>query len=211
MNYKAIIGAVAIVLSSLANGAIYNISNVVTADQDDWLFQDSDGSALDGGIVALGYFTGGAPSTDISNISATIAAFSLQASGLTNTFSEGLEGSSAGYVETTVNGAMITAPNAIIGQNMYLFVGNRSTLATSTAWALAVVRSISADSPFEQSYSANPAGLSVYGNIGQFNTFTGDVGQGSGTYDTLQLVAVPEPSAFLLASLGVLALLRRRR
>jgi hypothetical protein len=212
----AICGAAALLCVSSATAANYYINNAVTGESTDWLFQDSDGSALNGGIVALGYFSGGAPSSSINDISATIAAFNLQHSGITGTYVEDLEGSYAGYVQVKpiLVGSSITAPNSLIGQNMYLFVGNRATLASSTAWALAVVRKISDDLPFTQQYDANPNGTSIYGGaagIGEFSTFTGDVGLGSFTYNTLRLQPIPEPSSLILASLGVLALFRRRR
>ena len=215
-KFTAICGAAALLCMSSATGANYYINNAVTGESTDWLFQNSDGSALNGGIVALGYFAGGAPSTNSTDISATISAFTMQHSGITGTFSEDLGGSFAGYVQVKpiLVGPTITSPNSLIGQNMYLFVGNAATLAGSTAWALAVVRTISDDLPFTQQYDANPEGTSIYGGdagIGSFSNFTGDVGMGSFTFNTLRLEAIPEPSSLILASLGVLAIFRRRR
>ena len=217
MKFKVIlsaISAICVITAPQSSAATYNINNVVVGDNTDYLFQNSNGSALNGGIVTLGYFTGGAPSTNISDIAATITAFSQQASGITGAFSADLGGNYAGYVQVApASGASITAPNTLLDTTnyMYVFAGNDATLATSTAWALARVKVIASDSPTEQSYSANPIGSTIHGNIGTFSTFTGDVGLGNFTYNTLRLQAIPEPSTFLLASLGVFALLRRRR
>lgn len=201
----------AIVLSQ-ANAATYLVSNVVNGNgTTDALFQNVDNTLLNGGIVALGYFTGGTPSSSLEDIATTISSFTLQASALTGSSSASLEGSFAGYVEADlVSGASITGSNALLGQSMYVFVGNAATLGASTAWALVSVGTIQDDLPNEQQYTAQPYGVTPL--IGSVGSFTGNAGgQGSSTFTTLKLAAVPEPSTALLGAIGVMALLRRRR
>ena len=213
MKLKSTLAAFAIALTSHANAASYIISNVVVGDGSaDALYQNVDNSLLNGGIVALGYFTGGAPSSSLNDIATTISSFTLQASALTGSSSVSLGGSFAGYVEADlVTGASITAPNALIGQSMYVFVGNAATLATSTAWALASIGTIQDDVPLNQEYNANPLGVTPL--IGSVGGYTGNAsGFGSSTYSTLKLAqAIPEPSAAVLGAFGALLVLRRRR
>lgn len=213
MKLKLTIAAALVAVLSQANAATYVISNVVTGDTDDVLFENFDGTALNGGIVALGYFATTAPSSSLVDIQTTIANFTLVTSALTGTYSADLDGSYAGYVQAdSFSGTSITSPNTLIGQPMYMFVGNASTLASSTAWALAAVKTIASDVPFNQTYNANPNGSTILGDIGTFDTFTGNVGLGAGTYNTLKLAqAIPEPSAAVLGAFGALLVLRRRR
>ena len=213
MKIKLTSAAVAIALLSQANAATYAVSNVLTGDGSaDALFQNVDNSLLNGGIVALGYFTGGAPSSSLNDIATTISSFTLQASALTGDYSGSLGGSFAGYVEANlVSGASITEPNALIGQSMYVFVGNAATLQASTAWALAHIGTIFDDVPLEMQYTANPLGVTPL--IGSVGSYTGDAsGFGSSTFNTLKLAqAIPEPSAAVLGAFGALLVLRRRR
>ena len=214
MKLKLTVVAGLFALACSANAALYLVSNVSAGDNTDILFQNSiaQGSTLSsGGIVALGYFTGGTPSSSLVGIQATIAAFTPKASALTGSFSVDLEGSFAGYVQAgEVTGAEIPLGSALIGLPVYVFVGNASTLAGSTAWALQQVSTIAADSPNVQSYTAVPSGIAPV--IGSLGTFTGAVNGASASYSTLQLAtAVPEPSAAILGVIGALGLLRRRR
>ncbi len=63
--------------------------------------------------------------------------------------------------------------------------------------------------PDEKEYTINPSGLIPL--IGTLGIYNGDAGGGEGEYKTLKTTLIPEPSAALLGSLGVLVLLRRRR
>lgn len=213
MKLRLTIAAALVAMVSNLSAANYLISNVVSGDATDVLYQNSDGSLLSGGIVALGYFAGGAPSSSIADIATTISSFTLQASSPVGGNSEDLGGSFAGYVQAaSVVGPAINNGSPLLGLPMYVFVGNGATLATSTAYALARVAFIASDEPLAQTYVANPAGAVVLGDIGSLSSFTGSVTGGSATYSTLRLaVPVPEPSAALLGAIGALGLLRRRR
>lgn len=212
MKLKLSLTLISVALLSQASAATYLVSNVVLGDGSaDALYQDVDDSLLNGSIVALGYFTGGTPSSSLNDIATTISSFTLQASALTGSNSDSLGGSFAGYVEAAlVSGASITGSNALLGQSMYVFVGNAATLEASTAWALASIGTIQDDVPVEQQYTANPFGVTPL--IGSVGSYTGNAsGFGTSTYNTLKLAAVPEPSAALLGAIGAVLLVVRRR
>jgi hypothetical protein len=200
-------------LAAHLNAANYLVTNVVTGDSGDTLFQSTNGTLLDGGIVALGYFaSGGTPSSDLANISTTVSAFTITAFALTGTPSVDLGGSYAGYVQASqITGAAINNGDPLIGKSMYVFIGNSSSLSNSTSWALAQVQIIASDEPNPQTYTSIPRGLTPI--IGRSGTFTGSAGGGtSATYQTLQLTAIPEPSvALVLGALSGFTMLRRRR
>lgn len=213
MKLKSTLALVTVAFLSQANAAQYLVSNVVNGiGSTDALYQNVDNSLLSGGIVALGYFASGTPSSSLDDIAITISSFTLQASALAGSNSDSLGGSFAGFVEANlVDGADITAGNSLLGKSVYIFVGNASTLAGSTAWALAPVGTIVDDVPVENQYTAQPFGVTPL--IGSVGSFTGNAGgQGSSTFTTLKLAqAIPEPSAALLGAIGAMALLRRRR
>lgn len=213
MKNKLICISLASALASYSHAAIFIVSNVVGGiAATDALYQNPDNSLMDGGIVTLGYFGTNdyVPSSSLALIGTTITDFTVVASGIPGTFSLDLEGSFAGFVQAAgVDVGDITSTDPLIGRTVYVFAGNAANLGASTAWALQEVRVIVDDDPDVQDYVANPFGAPapVIGTVGSFTGNAG--GQGSGTFSTLQLI--PEPSAALLGSLGVLVLLRRRR
>jgi hypothetical protein len=213
MKLKLTVLAFTAAAMTQAYSATFLISNVVAGDTTDTLFQNGDGSLLSGGIVALGYFDAGLPSSSIDDITSIINAFTVFTSSAVGGESVDLGGSFAGYVQAPMfQGASIPLTSPLLGKGVYIFAGNAATLATSTEWALGFLTNIAADVPLEQQYTANPTGVSTVGDIGSLGTFTGDPGTGaSGTYNTFQLQPIPEPSAALLGALGALGLLRRRR
>ena len=212
MKIKIAFAAALMAMASNSNAAVYTVSNVATGyGYSDALIQLEDNSLASGGIAALGYFSA-APSGDLANIATTISNFTILASALTGSYSETLGGSCAGYVDTTIQGAAVIEPSSLIGQSLYFFVGNASTLAASTQWALVQVATILSDDPFEQGYVAQPYGLTPI--IGTIGSYTGNpsIIEGTDTFTTLKLVsAVPEPTTALLGAFGALGLLRRRR
>jgi MYXO-CTERM domain-containing protein len=215
MKMKLTLATALLVMASNVHAASYVALNAVSGTSADVLIENVNGTLSSGGIVAIGHFTGGAPSSNLANIATTISNFQLQASALTGGYSASLEGAFAGYYEgTVVNGAQILTGNPLIGQGVYLFAGNAATLAASTAWALVQVGTYIADNPpLIVQYTANaktavttPASI-VFGTV---DTAPNPI---AGTSSTLKLVAapIPEPSAALLGALGALGLLRRRR
>ncbi|MDP4719699.1 MAG: PEP-CTERM sorting domain-containing protein [Akkermansiaceae bacterium] len=224
MKSKIIALAALGALSLQVNAANYAVSNLVNgAGSTDTLFQEAgavNAALLDGGIVSLGYFGSNSyvPSADLANISTTISDFTSVTSGLTGGFLTQLTtAGTAGYVdEALFDGPSILTGNPLIGRTVYMFVGDAATLAASNAFALVAVGTILDESSTpENQFSANPTGTTPL--IGQINAgaFTGDPVPGAAagvtTFDTLQLAAVPEPSALLLSAFGALALLRRKR
>lgn len=219
MKFKLLIPAFISAAVCSSNAAVFVVSNVVGGvAATDAVFQNAgaaNASLLSGGIVHLGYFGTNTyvPSSSLSSIGTTIGDFISVATGIAGSASAGLEGSFAGFVEGVPfpSGAAITGSNALLGRSLYIFAGNEATLGNSTAWALKSVGVIQDDVPNELTYTANPKGgaAPVIGTIGSFTGNAG--GQGSGTFSTLQLVAVPEPSTVLLGTIGVLGLLHRRR
>jgi hypothetical protein len=193
--------------SQAASVVVSNVGDGLT----DVLFQNGDGSLLSGGVVAIGYFPAGYTFTTTT---AAVTDFITMASALAGSLSDTLGASFAGYVEAAPvvsSPATITVGNALLGRALYVFIGDASTLATSTNFALQQSGAIADDVPNDQLYTANLSGAPtpVFGTVG---TFTGDAGgQGSSTYSTLQIAAIPEPSAALLGAIGALGLLRRRR
>jgi hypothetical protein len=208
MKLKLAFASVLMALTVSSQAATYIVSNVGDGVID-VLFQAADNSLLDGGIVAIGYFQTGYSFTTSTDATTNFTALAFALSGSP---SATLSGSFKGYVEgSMVQGASILSGNALLGVPLYVFVGNSSTLAASTAFGLQQVSTFANDAPFEQSYTANLIGAPapVFGTVG---SYTGDAaGLGSNTYATLQLAAVPEPSTALLGTIGALALLRRRR
>lgn len=203
-----------------ANAANMVVSNVALGPgaAGDTLFASKANVPLSSGIVTMGYFTAGfdvnanlAP----ANWANLVANFTVVTSAVPGTNSSTLGGAFAGYVEAEGFAAgTITTGNPLLGRMLYTFVGGSATLLQSitdpnTGIALFEVRALADDVPFDQTYVANPSLGTV--KIGAAGSFEGDAGAGPGTYKTLQLVAVPEPSALLLGALGILGFVRRRR
>jgi hypothetical protein len=100
----------------------------------------------------------------------------------------------------------------IIGTTLYTFIGNDSTLADSIAFALYRHSTTLAADPLigpETNYNLVLTGGSLL--IGNLGTKSLDIPDLAGVASYRTITLVPEPSAALLGSLGVLVLLRRRR
>jgi len=211
-----IIGAIA--MASNSNAAIYAVQNVQTGyAYGDGLFQNADNSLLDGGIVAMGVF-GGAGFQEF-DITATISNFQILASALAGSNSTTLSGSFPGYVQAVFDTGNILGTDPLFGQDLFVFVGNASTLEASTTFGLFKTATIQSDIPNEQTYLANPFSAINAGELllGEAGTFTGNASgleAANAVFPTLKLAAapVPEPSAAILVGLGALiACVRRRR
>ena len=210
MKMKLTLAAALIAMASSVSAAVYSVSNLTVGyGYGDALFQNADGTLSSGGIVAMGYF-GSAPSSNPSLINSTISDFTILASGLTGSYSATLGGSFAGYIENVVQGSIIAEASPLVGKALYVFAGNASTLAASTQWALVQVATILSDDPDEQTYVAQPFGLTpIIGSIGSYTGNASGMASESEVYTTLQFV--PEPTTALLGAFGALGLLRRRR
>lgn len=171
-----------------------------------------------GGIVAAGYFQTLsdtqvlALSTDIANIAALIADFSIVG---TTTLDSAVAGAGV-YSGDFVN---ISLPNATrVGTNLYTFLGNQATLVDSTQWLLYQHDDIidaqdTVSNPDSNALVLGQDGVALISG----GTFTSSIDfDGSGSnpsvpVNAIRLAVVPEPSAFLLSAFGGLALLRRKR
>jgi hypothetical protein len=186
----------------------------------DTLYADSNNVLMNGGLVATGYFTASTTVGDIDTIPelrSALANFTIITSISPGSESGTLGGSFAGYADqfpnaTTVTGSPINS-GALLGRSIFTIVTSaadlNSTLSTS-GFALFQSGTLSGDDPNVVEITATPAGVTPI--IGSTGTTTGNFGgQGVGTYNTLKMSAIPEPSTALLGALGVLALLRRRR
>jgi len=209
-----LIGALA--MASNSNAAVYFLTNVTSGyAYSDGLFQDTDNSLISGGIIAMGVF--GGTGFDPNNITTSLANFTTLASAFIGSNSTTLSGSFAGYVETKVDTASIPLNDPLVGQDLFVFVGNESTLAASTAFGLFKTAVHGADSPLERTYLANPFDAIAADALlmGEAGTFTGNASgfeANNTVFTTLKLTApVPEPSAALLGGLGALAACVRRR
>jgi hypothetical protein len=211
MKLKALFLAAFAALSLNGQAANYYVNNVVAGGSTDVLIENNSGALLDGGIVAIGYFASGAPSSSIGDIQTTIANFTLQHSVLAGSPSADLGDSVAGYFQSSIlAGGQITVGSPLLGLGVYLFAGNAATLAASTEFALVRVGTIADDVPFNQQYTADAAAALTAGAliIGNVDTAANPLG---GVSQSLQLVPVPEPSVALLGLLGAVGFFRRRR
>lgn len=206
---------VTLALSALsAEGAIYTFNNVILGPGDT-LYADSSDNLLSGSIIAVGAFNSGFDeAAHLTNLSQLLANFQILATvtaGSTSvTLDPTLLTSFPGYTEyDPIDTADITGSDPLIGEPLYVFFGNQATLAGSTEHGLFMVATIEEDAPTEQEYVIKPEGVTPL--IGNFGSFVGDAGGGTGTYITLQTELIPEPSSALLAACGALTLLRRRR
>ncbi|MEY3897885.1 MAG: hypothetical protein RLZZ214_3406, partial [Verrucomicrobiota bacterium] len=192
-NYNTVTAAVSVAVNE--GTAIYQVTNVYSGDgSEDVLFQNADGSLLNGGIVAIGSFPAdyNIPSTaSQADIASAVASFTPLASALCGGDSVSLGGSFPGYVE----GASLAGvnPSSLIGRPLYVFVGNASTLAASTSIAIRQMDVFRPNNPpLEVHYGAylvNLLSAAPAPRIGNVGTYTGLAWQWGeiSTYQTLQL------------------------
>jgi hypothetical protein len=215
MKLKSSLVLALIAFASVANGAIYIFNNVVLGPTDT-LYANSANTLSSGSIVSVGYFTSGFNLNDnINNQALLLANYTVLSSVTTGSTSPTHDPTLTlffpGYTEyEPIDTAAITGLDPRIGLILYSFNGNASTLGTSNEFSLFQVDPIADDDPTEIEYFINPSGATPL--IGTLGTYIGDAGGGVGEYNTLKTATIiPEPSAALLGSLGVLVLLRRRR
>ena len=207
---------------SFSNAATFFISNVGNGPGDT-LYADKNNTPLAAGFTAIGYFTSPVLQTSIDTIGGLQSQLLLGTfTTVTSTSDLTAGGLGNGYVDTSVSPVdlgSITGSNALIGRTIYLITTNQSSLTnfangsgTNNQVALVNFGTILDDVPDVQQYTGNPAAPAtvVIGSAGTYEeTSSGYLGDG--TYNTLKLSAIPEPSAALLGAIGAMALLRRRR
>lgn len=216
---KTLMIGLALVSGTLASNGAQMILNNVVGGPGDTLYATSTNTLMNGGVVAIGYFnTSAINPTTIADLASNISNFIIVTSAVPGSNSDTLGGSFAGYLEqtsfTSVSGGLVTPSNnsALLNRNIYEIVTSASSLAAATGtseFALLKIGTFQDDGALENQYFGDPAGKTPI--IGTLGTFNGDAGGGPGTYNTLKMAVVPEPSAALLGAIGALGLLRRRR
>lgn len=233
MKSKTLIAATLIASLASSNAATFLISNAVNGAGDplnnvpaDTLYALNDNTLMNGGIVSVGYF---ASSTTIANIDtipelfALLGTFTPITSRVPGSFSNNLGGSFAGYADqvdlgapfngATSIGVITTAP--LLNRQIYAIVTDAASLGSAVAtsqFGLLSVGTLTSDFPFESNFVVSPVGGIIIGSTStKTGDFAGDASEPGSIFNTYNLAAVPEPSTALLGTLGVLALLRRRR
>lgn len=174
---------------------------------------------LSGGSISVGYFTGN--NFNFSNVTAASIKSAFNLAGTSTTFTQ------AGLFNTSVTTSITYPDTTFASNNIYVIVGNATTLASSSLIAVfagATVQGGSVQSVFPTVPSNGTAAASaltttmsrmVFGKSIASGSFTQPSGTLNGTYaQGVQLIStnvVPEPSALLLGAVGMLGLLRRRR
>ena len=218
LKYTIAVASALLAAALTSNAAQYAIFNYTNGPGTDTLFANSDNTLMDGtGIVTMGYFASGVTVADIDTIGELFAlkgSFTSVQTAIPGT-SEALTAPGFLAEDYTSSGGNITGSNALIGRMLYAIATDAESLSAATltsGYALFTVGTIMDDIPSENAYVANPAGGATI-IIGELDSGDfGDLGGlGEGTYTTLKLVSVPEPSAALLGAVGTLGLLRRRR
>ncbi len=197
-----------------ADAATMAVNNLGTGPGD-VLYTNSANVPMSGGVVTMGYFSAGIAPTTIAQLQAALGSYTLVTSAIPGDVSAVLGENVAGYasqlLNTTVLGGQVTGANELLGRPIYSIVADNANLQAATQFALVRIGTFADDVPFENQYFSNPAGGTVIiGTTGSIDV-QNNPPTGNGTYVTLQMTAVPEPSAALLGALGALGLLRRRR
>jgi hypothetical protein len=199
-----------------SQAAIFGTYNTLSGEPtQDKLYADASGNLMSSGIVTMGYFL---PEIDVAaNLDKPwllASHYVILATATPGAYSLSLDGTYPGYAESYTSGGNILDGNPLIGIKLYSMVGNGQSISASDNIALVDLNStIESDFPFERTYVATPFGRTIL--IGSTGSFTGNpaenAGAVTGTYQTLKLSTVPEPSAIIAGLLGILPLLRRRR
>jgi hypothetical protein len=155
------------------------------------------------GFVAVGFFTTLAD-VDLATSTTSVLGVNFVQFGASTTFG-------AGFYDGSADGGRIGAASQFLNKNIYTVLANESTIASSTQ--LAIFKS---NLTFTQDDAlAIPTAVTAAIDVdGQFlmGASGPDLDYGSGSFGSVALqTAVPEPSALLLSSLGVMVLARRKR
>jgi len=193
-----------------SNAATFQATNLQNGPGDR-LYADSSSVPLASGIAVLGFFPGFAVSTNV-NFSVLIENFQPLSSGAIGGYSDDLGGIYPGYAYGGINDLTTGFGGLNPGTPLYTFVGDGLTLATSRAFALYQCDFLNSTPDFSEYTSATYIGAPVFGTFGVSQAIYNDPFGGPSLpfpFQTLNLV--PEPSSALLASIGCVYLLRRRR
>ncbi len=167
----------------------------------------ADGTVLSTGgyYIAAGTFTNGLGITeepvitnDFSSLLAAVAAFDVFGSA-----SSPISGTTQGLIVGSINSLGAPDPAVFNLKQIYLLIGNGATQGTSTQFGIFKMTT-PVFFPIDVTAASSTTVSTSFGTSISPLTNAGSVSGNS-----FQLI--PEPSTFLLSSLGVLVLLRRRR
>lgn len=189
---------------------------------DDVVVASSSSTALSGTIIAVGWYNSGfdvagaVASNDYLSL-ASASNFNVLTSTLSGNTSAAFGSNIAGYFEAPNQNYGAPTAGMLASPQLYILFGNGATLASPTS-EYALVRFnefIDPDIPFADSNTLNLTGGSYTVLAGTTGTAIVDLssvgGSATESNTSLNLVAVPEPSAAFLGALGMVGLLRRRR
>lgn len=189
----------------------------------DTLHAYRDGTLMDGGSITMGYFPTGVSSENLDTVERLIAhlsTFTAVTTAAPGSLSYNLGTANPGYADQSVftSVGLIGQNSPLLGRMLYTVITSAPTISSAnftSQFALLAVARFRSDEPFENQYNSDPTDLTPL--IGTIGSYTGDAGAGFGVYKTLNMelaadsAAVPESSTALLAAVGVLGLLHRRR
>lgn len=213
-----------------ANAATITITNISQGPDDianavvgDVLFALNDNTLMNSGLISMGYFNVSTITTadvdTIPELFAQLTNFVTITSLVPGTPLASVSGASfPGYaegVEVTVPGGQILVGNSLLGREIYQIITNAATFGVATGtsqFALLKHVSFTGDDSGTQQISGFPTGITpIIGSLGTHEVTDANTYLGAGTYNTLKLDVVPEPSTALLGAIGAIVLLRRRR
>lgn len=175
-----------------ANGAGVIVNNFGEGPGDT-LYANADGTLMDGGLVAMGYFPASVTAEDIDTAAELVrhlSAFTVITSAVPGSVNTTLGTANPGYVdqaEFTQVGPVLYG-DELFGRMLYSVVisgGSFQALVPGDGVGLVPIGTFKEDLPVEWQYSSNPTGyIPLIGGIG---SYTGDPGAGEGKYQTLLL------------------------
>jgi hypothetical protein len=187
----------------------------------DTLYANFDNSLMaTSGLVTMGYFPASVTSFDIDTIPellSKLSSYTLITSKVPGSYSDTIGLPAPGYAiqDIFTNIGVVTSGSPLLGRKMYSIVTSAPTLGAATLaseFALVEVGTIKDDLPVENTYtSLDPTNALFVPLIGTIGSFNGETTLGTGTFLTLKMSYVPEPSTALLGALGVLGALGLRR
>lgn len=168
-------------------------------------------NTLSSGIAVIGTFP-----TEPTSVTDVLGSF-VQAGDTSDPTTSQVGVMTPGFFNGSIQTGALIANDGLVGNQVYVVVGDGTTLANSTG--LAVWKATSnGPSGTDNTFTAdNPVGgpdtVTVLDSKGSLiiGTRVAAFDAGQGDAPAFQLAAIPEPSTVLLSALGVLALLRRRR
>mgnify|MGYP003576667777 CR=1 FL=1 len=230
MKRKFILAALSILAAGQAYSATYTFNNGSGAatngiadslgrafrgltNPGDALGGTNGGISGGGGVVAVGFFSTDNLSevTSGSSLLALFTAFPTSAT--TGAFTQGGGAGPRGVFSLGAPASQV-AGSEFLGKNMYLLVGNGTTLANSTEFLV-----VKNTKTFDAADDGVATGVTVTFNAANSTVLLGSVlndvrttnGDTSVTPGWGTIVPIPEPSAALLGLLGAIGLIRRRR